>query len=119
MLECTISWVLTGQYFATATSPVPCFIGMFVMWIRDGIIFNEKLLCRAPNLALSYAKDSLCCKEANGLELFIESFPQRCIEGKWLQNRLQADKNELRSILAVDIQGDQRGGFCIVPNGLK
>ena len=24
-------------------------------------------------------------------------------------------KNELRSILAVDIQGNQRGGFCIVP----
>ena len=44
--------------------------------------------------------------------LFIESFPQMCFAGKWLQNRLRADKNELRSLLAVDIQGYQRGGFC-------
>ena len=36
-------------------------------------------------------------------------------EGKWLQNRLRVDKNELNSLLAVDIQGHQRGGFCIVP----
>ena len=34
-------------------------------------------------------------------------------EGKWLQNRLRGDKNESRSLLAVDIQGHQRGGFCI------
>ena len=39
---------------------------------------------------------------------FIESFPQMCFEGKWLQNRLRADKNESRSLLAVDIQGHQR-----------
>ena len=45
---------------------------------------------------------------------FIESFPQMCFEGKWLQNRLRADKNELRSLSAVDIQGNQRGGFCII-----
>ena len=38
-----------------------------------------------------------------------------CFEGKWLQNRLGADKNESRSFLAVDIQGHPRGGFCIVP----
>ena len=44
---------------------------------------------------------------------FIESFPQMCFEGNWLQNRLQADKSEARSLLAVDIQGNQRGGFCI------
>ena len=36
-----------------------------------------------------------------------------CFEGKWLQNRLRADKNESRSLLAVDIQGYQRGGLCI------
>ena len=36
-------------------------------------------------------------------------------EGKRLQNQLRADKNESRSVLAVDIQGHQRGGFCIVP----
>ena len=36
-------------------------------------------------------------------------------EGKLLQNLLLADKNELRSFSAVDIQGHQRGGFCIVP----
>ena len=36
-------------------------------------------------------------------------------EGKWLQNRLRDDKNESRSLLAVDIKGYQRGGFCIVP----
>ena len=36
-----------------------------------------------------------------------------CFEGKWLQNRLRGDKNESRSLLAVDIQGHQRGGFCI------
>ena len=36
-----------------------------------------------------------------------------CFEGKWLQNRLRADNNESRSLLAVDIQGHQRGGFCI------
>ena len=47
--------------------------------------------------------------------IFIESFPQTCFEGKWLQNRLRADKNESRSLLAVDIQGHQREGFCIVP----
>ena len=47
--------------------------------------------------------------------LFIDHFPQLCFEGKWLQNRLRADKNESRSLLAVDIQGHQRGGFCIVP----
>ena len=46
---------------------------------------------------------------------FIESFPQMCFEGKWLQNRLRADKNESRSLLVVDIQGHQHGGFCIVP----
>ena len=44
---------------------------------------------------------------------FIESFPQICFEGKWLQNRLRADKKESRSLLAVDVQGHQRGGFCI------
>ena len=36
-----------------------------------------------------------------------------CSEGKWLQNRLPGEKNELTSFLAVDIQGHQRGGFCI------
>ena len=41
-----------------------------------------------------------------------------CFEGKWLQNRLPADKNESRSVLRVDIQGHQRGGFCIVPTGV-
>ena len=45
---------------------------------------------------------------------FIESFPQMCFEGKWLQNRLRADKNEPRSLLAVDIQGHERGGFCMM-----
>ena len=49
---------------------------------------------------------------------FIESFLQMCFEGKWLQNRLRADGNELRSLSAVDIQGHQRGGFCIVPSFL-
>ena len=38
-----------------------------------------------------------------------------CFEGKWLQNRLRAGKNDSRSLLAVDIQGYLRGGFCIVP----
>ena len=47
--------------------------------------------------------------------LFIESFLKMCFEGKWLQNRLRADKDESRSPLAVDIQGHQRGCFCIVP----
>ena len=47
--------------------------------------------------------------------LFIEPVPQMCFEGKWLQNRLRADKNESRSLLAVEIQGHQRGGFYIVP----
>ena len=28
-------------------------------------------------------------------------------------------KNELRSLSAVDIQGHQRGGFCIVPNNIE
>ena len=44
---------------------------------------------------------------------FNHSFPQTCFEGKWLQNRLRADKNESRSLLAVDIQGHQHGGFCM------
>ena len=39
---------------------------------------------------------------------------QMCFAGKWLQNRLRADKSESRSLLAVDIQGHERGGFCIV-----
>ena len=30
-----------------------------------------------------------------------------------MQNRLRADKNESRSLSAVDTQGHQRGGFCI------
>ena len=46
---------------------------------------------------------------------FMESFLQMCFEGKWLQKGLRADKNESRSLLAVEIQGHQRGGFCIVP----
>ena len=46
---------------------------------------------------------------------FIESFPQMCFVGKWMQSRLRADENESRSLLAVDIQGHQHGGFCIVP----
>ena len=36
-----------------------------------------------------------------------------CFEGKLLQNQLRADKNESRSLLVVDVQGYQRGGFCI------
>ena len=47
--------------------------------------------------------------------LFIESFLQICFEGKSLQNRLRADKKELRSLAAVGIQVNQRGDFCIVP----
>ena len=31
-----------------------------------------------------------------------------CFEGKLLQNRLRADKNESRFLLAVDIQGHQK-----------
>ena len=34
--------------------------------------------------------------------------------GQWLQNRLQADDNELRSPSAFDIQRQQCGCFCIV-----
>ena len=48
-------------------------------------------------------------------DFFIDSFPQMCFEGKWLQNRLRADKNESRSLLAVDIQGCQRGGLMHCP----
>ena len=47
--------------------------------------------------------------------MFIESFSQMRFEGKWLQNRLRADKDESKSLLAVDFQGHQRRGFCIVP----
>ena len=46
---------------------------------------------------------------------FHRVFPQMCFEEKWLQNRLRADKNELRSLSVVDIQGHRRGGFCIIP----
>ena len=46
---------------------------------------------------------------------FVESFLQMCFEGRWLKYRLRAETNESRSLLAVDIQGHQRGGFCIVP----
>ena len=35
-----------------------------------------------------------------------------------MQNRLRADISDLRSLSAVDIQGRQRGGFCIVPTHL-
>ena len=41
-----------------------------------------------------------------------------CFEGKWLQNWLRADKNKLRSLLVVDIEGHQRGGICIVPKSM-
>ena len=41
-----------------------------------------------------------------------------CFEGKWLQNQLRADKNESSSLLAVDIQGHQHGGFYIVTTKL-
>ena len=34
---------------------------------------------------------------------FIESLPQMCFEGKWLPKWLRADKNESRSLLAVEI----------------
>ena len=47
--------------------------------------------------------------------LLIESFPQMCFEGKWLQTRLRADKNESMSFLAVDIQGHQRGSSAVSP----
>ena len=47
------------------------------------------------------------------IAICIESFPQMCFEGKWLQNRLRADKNESRSLSAVNFHGHQRGGFCI------
>ena len=50
--------------------------------------------------------------------VFIESFLQMSFEGKWLQNRLRADKNESISLSAVDIQGNKCGGFCIVPRYL-
>ena len=60
------------------------------------------------NKALSYSVIMII------MILFIESFLKMCFEGKWLQNRLRADKNESRSLLVVDIQGHQRGGFCIV-----
>ena len=46
--------------------------------------------------------------------LFIESFLRICFEGMRLKNRLRAKKNELGSLLAVDIQGHQHEGFCIV-----
>ena len=46
-------------------------------------------------------------------------FFHRVFPSKWLQNRLRADKNESRSLLAVDIQGHQRGGLCIVPGGQR
>ena len=36
-------------------------------------------------------------------DFFIEPFPQMCFKGNWLQHRLQADENEWRSLLAVDI----------------
>ena len=49
------------------------------------------------------------------IAICIESFPQMYFEGKWLQNRLRADKNESKSLSAVDFQGHQRGGFCISP----
>ena len=38
-------------------------------------------------------------------------FPSNVLRGK--ENRLRADKNESRSLLAVDIQGHRRGGFFI------
>ena len=57
----------------------------------------------------------VCAYGALTYRLFIEYFLQMCFEGKWLQNRLIADGNELRLHSAVDIQGHQRGGFCIVP----
>ena len=66
-------------------------------------ILNYRLLCPSLSLYLS-----LC--------FLIESYLLMCFEGKWLQNRLRTDKNESKSLLVVDIQGHQRGGFCIVPS---
>ena len=45
--------------------------------------------------------------------IFIESFLRIFFQGKSLQNRFQAVDNELRSLSAVDVQGHQRGGFCM------
>ena len=65
-------------------------------------------------------KNKLAFEDASFLGFFfIESSPQMCFEGEWLQNRLRADKNESRSLLAVDIQGHQLGGFCIAPSSVN
>ena len=90
-----------------------------VMWPNQFILrLLTMLACEFINLSsdifayfpfpVRYSKVFLCKRFS-----FIKSFPRMCFEGKWLQNGLQADKNDLRSILAVDIQGHQCGGFCI------
>ena len=48
--------------------------------------------------------------------LFIEYFPQICSEGKWLQNRLRADKNESRSFLAADTRDTNVEVSALSPN---
>ena len=46
---------------------------------------------------------------------FIESFPKYALRESGCRIGHEPTKNELRSLSAVDIQGHQRGGFCIVP----
>ena len=44
---------------------------------------------------------------------FIESFPRTRLRESGCRIGDEPTKNELRSLSAVDIQGHQRGGFCI------
>ena len=84
------------------------------------IAFFDLGSCRAGNTMktarLRMTDNPMRIPKSAFYSLFIESFFQMCFEGKWLQNRLRAEQNESRSLSAVDIQGHQHGGFCIVPD---
>ena len=98
---------------------------IIVTWLLDHPEIAVSFSCSNPCLQLTFSMlinlfpTFLCVISSKWCRGFlIESFPQMCFEGKWLQNRLRAIKNESRSLLAVDIQGHQRGGFCIVPGAV-
>ena len=109
--------LFTGLAMHFAANDNRCIVS-FSKELADCPDFTTESICTCTPPGLSFSVRvalRAALRFACNTGFFIESFPQMCFEGKWLQNRLRADNNELRSLLAVDIQGHQRRGFCIVP----
>ena len=83
-------------------------MGGFACNLSEPFTQNVQQLSITFDFKLSTLKNSM-------LSFLMESFFQICFEGEWSQNRMRAAEDKLKSLLGVDIQGHQRGGFCIVP----